>query len=158
MYASQNDKLFNIHQHSRQPPYRRKLRICFSKIRRQFKISMYQIQVCFCLNGMFVPVTCSFHQFRIRRHLKFELFINPESTCWTVYRCFIFISIQTPQLRPLTMSSLKYTRFQNTMCAETTLGEFATSLILVISCEPVNVETESRNFFTFEAQHVYRCQ
>ena len=36
--------------------------------------------------------------------------------------------------------------FQNNMCTETTLGEFANRLILVISCEPVNVETESRNF------------
>ena len=32
------------------------------------------------------------------------------------------------------------------MCAETTLGKFAISLVLVISCEPVNVETESKNF------------
>ena len=32
------------------------------------------------------------------------------------------------------------------MCAGTTLWEFAISLVLVISCEPVNVETECRNF------------
>ena len=49
------------------------------------------------------------------------------------------------QLRPLTTSSLKNTCFQN-MCAETTLMEFAYSLFLVIACEPVNVETECRNF------------
>ena len=39
------------------------------------------------------------------------------------------------QLRPLTMISLC---FQNNMCTETTLGEFAISLALVISSEPVN--------------------
>ena len=50
--------------------------------------------------------------------------------------------------RPLTMSSLKDTCFQNNMCAETTLREFAISLVLVISCETVNVETERRNFLT----------
>ena len=31
-----------------------------------------------------------------------------------------------------------------------TLGEFAISLVLVISCEPLNAETESRNFSAFE--------
>ena len=59
------------------------------------------------------------------------------------------------QLRPLSMSSLKNTSFQNNMCAETTLGEFAISLVFVISCEPVDVETESRNFSALEAQRVY---
>ena len=54
-------------------------------------------------------------------------------------------------LLPLTMSSLKNMCFKNKMCAETTLGELAISLVLVISCEPVNVETESRNFSAFEA-------
>ena len=44
------------------------------------------------------------------------------------------------------------------MCPETTLGEFAISLVLVISLEPVNVETESRNFSALEAQRVYRCK
>ena len=39
------------------------------------------------------------------------------------------------------------------MCAEATLWEFAISLVLVISCEPVKVESESRNFS--EEQHVY---
>ena len=39
------------------------------------------------------------------------------------------------------------------MCAETTLCEFAIWLVLVISCESVNVETESRNFSDLEAQH-----
>ena len=48
------------------------------------------------------------------------------------------------QLRHLTKSSLKNICFQNNMCTETTFGEFAISLVLVISCEPVNVETESR--------------
>ena len=60
------------------------------------------------------------------------------------------------QLHPLTMLSLKNTCFQDNMCAETTLGEFAISLVLVILCEPVNVETESRNFSDLEAQRVYR--
>ena len=62
------------------------------------------------------------------------------------------------QLRPLAMSSLKNMCFQNNMCTETTLGELAISLILVISCEPVNVETESRNFSDLEVQRVYRWQ
>ena len=39
------------------------------------------------------------------------------------------------------------------MCAEATVGEFAISLVLVISCEPVKVESESRNFS--EEQRVY---
>ena len=47
------------------------------------------------------------------------------------------------------MSSLSSMRFQNNMRAETTPGEFAISLVLVISCEPVNVETESRNISGF---------
>ena len=55
---------------------------------------------------MFLPVTRSFHPFRIRRGLIFELicesikiyeFRNPDSTCWTAYRCFIFASIETPK-------------------------------------------------------------
>ena len=54
------------------------------------------------------------------------------------------------------MSSLKNTCFQINMRAETTLREFAISLVLVISCEPVNVETESRNFSALKAQRVYR--
>ena len=52
------------------------------------------------------------------------------------------------------MSSLKNTCFQNNMCAETTLGEFAISLVLVISCQPVNVETEISNFSDLEVQRV----
>ena len=39
---------------------------------------------------------------------------------------FFFSTIQAPQqLHPLTMYSLKNTSFQNNICAETTLGEFA---------------------------------
>ena len=56
------------------------------------------------------------------------------------------------QLRSLSMSSLKNMCFQNNMCAETTLMEFAISLVLVISCEPVNVETD---FSDLEAQCIY---
>ena len=61
-------------------------------------------------------------------------------------------------LLPLTMSSLKNMCFQNNMCSETTPGEFASGLFLVISCEPVNVETESRNFSDLNGQCVYRWQ
>ena len=42
------------------------------------------------------------------------------------------------------------------MCTEATLEEYAISLVLVISCEPVKVESESRNFS--EEQRVYRWQ
>ena len=34
----------------------------------------------------------------------------------------------------------------------------AISLVLVTLCEPVNVETESKNFSALEGQHVYRWQ
>ena len=43
------------------------------------------------------------------------------------------------------------------MCVETTLGEFAISLVFVISCIPVDVETESRKFSTLKVQRVYPC-
>ena len=36
------------------------------------------------------------------------------------------------------------------------LGSLLSVLVLVILCEPVNVETESRNFLALEAQRVYR--
>ena len=86
---------------------------------------MYRIRVRFCLYGMFLPVTPSFHTFRIRRPLIFELICESDkihafqksriNQCWTGYWCFIFASIQTPrQLHPLTMSSLKYTCFHHT--------------------------------------------
>ena len=112
---------------------------------------MYRIWVYFCLYHTFLPVTSSFHPFRIRRHLIFELicgsikiyaFRNPDSTCWTAYRCFIFASIETLQCSVASPChySLKNKCFQNYMCAETTLREFAISLVLVISCVP----TESR--------------
>ena len=42
------------------------------------------------------------------------------------------------------------------MWAEITLREFAISFVLVIFCEPVNEETESRNFSALEAPPVYR--
>ena len=72
------------------------------------------------------------------------LLSNPESSCWTVYQCFINVSIQTAQqLRPLANISSKNTFFRR-ICA----GSF-----LVISHEPVKVETESRSF---SAQHVYK--
>ena len=47
--------------------------------------------------------------------------------------------------------------FHENIC-KTTLGEFTISLVLVISCEPGNVETESRNFSALEAQCFYRWQ
>ena len=56
------------------------------------------------------------------------------------------------QMRPFTMSFLKNMCFQNNMCPESTLGEFAISLPLVNMCEPVNEETESRNFSDLEVQ------
>ena len=59
------------------------------------------------------------------------------------------------QLRPLNMSSLKNMCFQKNTCVETTLREFAIKLVLVILCEPDNVEAESRNFSDLEVQRVY---
>ena len=55
------------------------------------------------------------------------------------------------------MSSLKNTCFQNNLRAETALGEFAISLVLVILCEAIKVETESRNFSALEVQRVFEC-
>ena len=55
----------------------------------------------------------------------------------------------TPIFSCVPMSSSKNMCFQNNMHAATTPGEFAISLVLVISCEPVNVETESRNISGF---------
>ena len=57
------------------------------------------------------------------------------------------------QWHPLTLKNMC---FQNNMSAEATLREFAISLVLIISCEPVKVEIESRNFS--EEQRVYRWQ
>ena len=69
----------------------------------------------------------------------------------------LFASTQTPQhLCPHTMSSMKNACFQNNIWAENALGEFAISLFLIISFEPVSVETESMNFSALEAQYVYR--
>ena len=36
--------------------------------------------------------------------------------------------------------------------------EFAIRFILVTLCEPVNVETESRNFLDLEVRPIYRWQ
>ena len=48
------------------------------------------------------------------------------------------------------------------MCAETILGEFAQGVCYQIGhcilCEPVNVETESRDFSDLEAELVYKWQ
>ena len=85
---------------------------------------------------------------------KIYVFRNPESSIWTGYGYLIFDSMQTPQqLRPLAMSSLK----KHDMCwpLSGSLLLFI-RLVLVFSCEPVNVETESRNFSALEAQRVYR--
>ena len=128
---------------------------------------MYRIRVCFCLYGTFLPATRISHQIQIRIGLIIELicesvkiyvFRNPESNCWTAYQCFIFASIQTPQCSVASpyLVSLKNMCFQNNMYAEATLGEFVISLVLVISCEPVKVESESRNFSG--EQRVYRWQ
>ena len=114
---------------------------------------------------MILPVTRSY-PFLIRRHLIFELicesikiyaFRNQDSTCWTAYQCFIFASIETPQCSVVfPFYVLKKACFQNNICAKTTLGEFAIRLVLLISCEPVNVETESGNFSDLEVKLVYR--
>ena len=67
--------------------------------------------------------------------LEFMHFRYPESTCWIANRCFIFVSIQTPQQSCcLTISSLKNTCFLKNLCA---VGEFAIGLVLVISWKPV---------------------
>ena len=60
---------------------------------------------------------------------------------------YFHLNTNSPMLGwvPLTCV-LKNTCFQNKMCPEATIGEFAISLVLVISCEPVKVESESRNF------------
>ena len=75
-------------------------------------------------------------------------FRNPELSAGLLIDVLFLLQYKLPNvhLHPLTMSSLKSTCFQNDMCTETTLGEFDISLVLVILCEPVNVETESRNF------------
>ena len=62
----------------------------------------------------------------------------------------VFASIQTPKH----VSLKSNTCFQNNMCAEATLGELAISFVLLISCEPVKVESE-RNLS--EVQRVYKC-
>ena len=54
-------------------------------------------------------------------------------------------------LHSLAKSSLKNTCLQKSLCANTTVREFADTLVLAISCEPV--ENESRNF---SAQNVYK--
>ena len=135
----------------------------FPQIWIELKISTYRIRVCFVCTVLF------YHSIRIRRCLMIELicesvkiyaFRNPEYTWWTAYGCFIFASIQTPQCLVASPDhvSLKNTCFQNSMCAEATLEELAFSLVLVILCEPVKIESEStcRNFS--EEQHVYRWQ
>ena len=111
----------------------------------------------FCLYGTFLPVTRSFHQFRIRRHLICELICESAKIC-TFQKSRINLDVLVlPQLPnscvPLPCHPLRMCAFRVT-CAETPLGEFAISLVLVISCEPVNVETESMNFSSLEVQRV----
>ena len=66
---------------------------------------------------------------------------NPESTCRTAYQCFyICLNINSYNI------SLMNTCLQNNMWAEATLGEFAISLVRVISFQPAKVESEYRNF------------
>ena len=60
-----------------------------------------------------------------------------------------WLNANSPMFSCIPMSSLKNMCFQNNMRAETTPGEFAISLVLVISCEPVKVETESGNISGF---------
>ena len=66
----------------------------------------------------------------------------------------LFLSHATPQqLHPLTISFLRNACFQKNLCA---VCELVMGLVLVISCEPVKVETETRNFSALEAQRVYK--
>ena len=50
------------------------------------------------------------------------------------------------QLRPLTISPWRTGVFRIICRQKPCLGEFTISLVLVVSCEPVKVESESRNF------------
>ena len=47
---------------------------------------------------------------------------------------------------------------EDTPLSEDTGNDPTDSLVLVILCEPVNVETERRNFSALEVQRVYRWQ
>ena len=78
--------------------------------------------------------------------LRINILLLPQYKLPNVHSC------------PLTFSALTNTCFQNNMWTGITLGEFAISSVLVILCEPVNVETGNGNFSTFEAQRVYRWQ
>ena len=70
---------------------------------------------------------------------------NPESSRWTSYQCFVLPQYKSPTV------AFSYHVFLEETYVFRTLGEFAISLILVISCEPVNVEIENRNFSALEA-------
>ena len=139
-----------MNQCSRYCPYRCKLQVHFLQIWIELKISTYQIWVCFCLYGTFLPVICSFHPFQIRRRLIFELiceflrFRNQDSSnARLVIDVLYCINTNSPTVAP------PYYVFR----VFTTIAEIAIRLVLVITCEPVNVETESRNFSLFH----YSC-
>ena len=73
--------------------------------------------------------------------------ISSQTPCnmYDVYLFDILFTIQTPHCSVVSPyhASLKNTCFQNKMYAEATLGEFAISLVFVISCEPAKVGSES---------------
>ena len=86
-------------------------------------------------------------------------FRNPESSAGLLISILFLLQYKLPNVQShlLTMSSLKKKCFKN-MYTETPLGEFDITLVLVIFCEPVTFETESRNFSALEAQCVYIWQ
>ena len=111
-------------------------------------------------------VTPCFHPFRIRRRLMFELIcesakiyafqksvIIPLDCLSMFYFCFKYKFSNS--CIPLPCLPWKNMCFQNNMCTETTLREFSISLVLDISCESVNVVTESRSFSAFEKCRVF---
>ena len=130
---------------------------------------MYRIRVHFCLYDTFLPVTCRFHPFWMTLDIWNDLWID-QTLCISEIQnhptgllidvLFLLQYKLLDSCVPLSCLPWRNTCFQNNMCAETTLWEFASSLFLrlVISCEPVSVKTESRNFSVLDAQRVYRWQ
>ena len=70
--------------------------------------------------------------------------INDCTFFWLVSYSAVLISVRR--------ATILVNRKQN---LKPVFAMFAISLVLVISCEPVNVEPESRNFSALEAQRVY---
>ena len=70
----------------------------------------------------------------------------------------LIASIETPQCSVASPYHVFLEEhFYRTICAQGPLSESLLSIwLFVISCEPVNVEIESRNFSDLLAQRVYR--